>query len=154
MRSVEAIPRSTTSTPCERTPSANAPASSGPSGRMSRATSTVGAPAKRANAAPTARHNGPSIWSGTVPRMSYALKTASRSPIGRSNLVPLDAGAAGRGLGQLVLPFAGPAPDAEEIAHEPGRVAHDVHRGPRRVRDGHRNLGEREPVALDDDEEL
>src|SRR5687767_6488675 len=76
-RSVDARPRSTTSTPWAVTPSAKAAARSTPDSRMSRATRTRGAAAKRAKAAPTARHIEASNWSGTVPRMSYALKTRS-----------------------------------------------------------------------------
>ena len=61
--------------PCDRTPSANAPTSSTPVGRMSRATSTrvvAGSDSWRkvANAAPMARHSSASSWSGTVPRTS------------------------------------------------------------------------------------
>ena len=69
-KSVEAIPRSVTSTPSARTPSENAAESSTPDSRMSRATRISGAPAKRAMARPMARHMSASSWSGTMPRTS------------------------------------------------------------------------------------
>ena len=69
-KSVEAMPRSVTSTPSARTPSENARASSTPDSLMSRVTRISGAPAKRAMARPIARHMSASSWSGTVPRTS------------------------------------------------------------------------------------
>ena len=80
-RSVEARPRSTTATPSDRTPSAKARDSSTPDSRMSRATSSRGAPVKRATATPMARNWSALSWSGTTPRMSYALKTSERLPM-------------------------------------------------------------------------
>ena len=75
---MEARPRSTTATPSERTPSAKAADRLLPDSRMSRPTSMVGLLAKRAAAMPMARNCTSLSWSGTVPRMSYALKTAER----------------------------------------------------------------------------
>src|SRR3984957_7904806 len=77
MKSVEAMPRSTMSTPSARTPSENAAESATPVSRISRATRICGASAKRAMARPMARHMSASSWSGTVPRTRYALKTWS-----------------------------------------------------------------------------
>ena len=75
-KSVDAMPRSMTSTPSARTPSAKAADNSTPDWRMSRAT-RICRSAKRAMARPMARHMAASNWSGTVPRTSYALKTWS-----------------------------------------------------------------------------
>src|SRR5574338_501155 len=58
-------------------PAAKASTRSGPDGRMSRATSTVSAPAVAAKAVPKARATFGLSWSGTVPRMSYALTMSS-----------------------------------------------------------------------------
>ncbi len=73
-RSVDASPRSTTSSPIRWTPAAKAAASCTPLGRMSRASSTRSAPplssTKRAKPAPMRLHSGASSWSGTVPRTS------------------------------------------------------------------------------------
>ena len=60
---------SMTSRPWARTPEVNAATSSGPDGRMSRATISREVPgdssaAKRANAAPMRRQSVASIWSG------------------------------------------------------------------------------------------
>src|SRR5690349_4928515 len=71
-----------TSTPCAMAPSAKARLSGTPDSRMSRAMTIVGAPAKRANAAPRARVMSPSSWSGTTPRTSYALTIFDRSVTG------------------------------------------------------------------------
>jgi len=88
--SVLARPRSTTFTPRDIAPSANAAASSTPEGRMSRATRTVGSPANSANATPTARAMSTLNCSGTVPRTSYALKILS-SCIARDFVLSLGA---------------------------------------------------------------
>src|SRR3954470_11635337 len=149
MRAVDAMPRSTMSTPCEHTPRANAAVRSTPDGRMSRATSTVGAAAKRANAAPIASHISASSCSGTTPRMSYALKTESKSPIARKLVVAPHRLVLGR-----VRALARPSPDAEQVAHDPDRVARHAHRRARRVGDGHRHLGQRQAAALHDREHL
>jgi hypothetical protein len=77
-RSVDARPRSTTSSPWRCTPSAKAAARSTPLSRMSRATSTrsgAGPPAaesstKRAKAAPIRPLSAGSSWSGTMPLTS------------------------------------------------------------------------------------
>ena len=74
-------PRSTTSAPSPVAPSAKAADSSTPEARMSRPIRMRGAPVKRAKAAPTARAMDASSWSGTTPRMSYALKIWDRSTV-------------------------------------------------------------------------
>src|ERR1700689_2340915 len=76
-KSVDAMPSPTMSPPSSRTPSEKAAESSTPVSRISRATRICAVPAKRAMARPMARHMSASSWSGTVPRMSYALKTWS-----------------------------------------------------------------------------
>ena len=76
-RSLEISPRSTTSAPSEVTPSANAADRAAPDARMSRPIRMRGAPVNRANATPTDRATDASSWSGTMPRMSYALKIAA-----------------------------------------------------------------------------
>ncbi len=72
-RSVEARPRSTTSSPCEQTPSANAATISTPEGRMSRATSTRVAPGPPRSGRTRRRspaRSSASNCSGTTPRTS------------------------------------------------------------------------------------
>ena len=68
--SVLARPRSTTAAPWETAPSANAATSDSPVRRMSRATTTDGAPVNRAKATPSARATSSFIWSGVVPLTS------------------------------------------------------------------------------------
>src|SRR3954451_21878153 len=76
--SVDASPIIVTSAPAAAAPSANARAMPGDDGRMSCPTTTPLACASvtATKADPTARARLSSIWSGTVPRTSYALKTA------------------------------------------------------------------------------
>ncbi len=70
----------TTSVPRSRTPDAKAAASGSELGRMSCPTTIDrGWPTTCANAAPTARATSSSSWSGTRPRMSYALTMAAIS---------------------------------------------------------------------------
>src|SRR5258706_2877440 len=71
---VEPSPPDTTSAPWAAAPCPNASASSGEDVRMSCTVTTARAPVSRANAAPTASATPSSSSSGTVPRMSYALK--------------------------------------------------------------------------------
>jgi hypothetical protein len=59
-------------------PRANACAIPGDDGRMSCPTTTRSPPVTATKAAPTRSASTSSIWSGTVPRTSYALKTARR----------------------------------------------------------------------------
>src|SRR5258708_6351878 len=77
--SVEPSPPDTTSAPWAAAPCPNASASSGEDVRMSCTVTTARAPVSRANAAPTASATPSSSSSGTVPRMSYALKIFSYS---------------------------------------------------------------------------
>src|SRR6516225_11522646 len=72
--SVEPSPPDTTSAPWEAAPSPKASASGPEEVRMSCTVTTAGAPVSRAKAAPTASATLSSSSSGTVPRMSYALK--------------------------------------------------------------------------------
>src|SRR5262245_46826569 len=120
----------------------NAAWSSTPDGRMSRATqiwsnASPASSAKRVKAEPMRRARSASSWSGTVPRMSYALKMASRPGIGRT----------------LLDHFVGSAPskpaDARQVGDQAQAVAHDVHRRAGGVRHLHGDLGDGEPVALD-----
>ena len=57
-------------------------------GRMSWPTTTVDPPTTWTNARPAARASDSSIWSGTVPRTSYALKTAFRFVGSRVSAMP------------------------------------------------------------------
>src|SRR3954453_9741390 len=74
--SVDASPIISTSAPASAAPVANAAARAGEVGRMSCPTTIADAAQTRTNAAPVRRASSSSIWSGTVPRTSYALKTA------------------------------------------------------------------------------
>ena len=78
-RSVLANPRSSTLMPREVTPLANEAARDSPVTRMSRATMTIGALTKSANATPSANATSSFISFGVVPRMSYALTMRSRT---------------------------------------------------------------------------
>src|SRR5260370_15972109 len=71
---VEPSPPATTSAPWDAAPCPNASANGGEEVRMSCTVTTADAPVSRTNAAPTASATPSSISSGTVPRMSYALK--------------------------------------------------------------------------------
>ena len=72
--SVEPSPADTTSAPWAAAPCANASASGADEVRMSCTVTTDAAPVSRTNAPPTASATLSSSSSGTVPRMSYALK--------------------------------------------------------------------------------
>ena len=72
--SVEPSPPDTTSAPCAAAPRPNAAASGAEEVRMSCTVTTDAAPVSRANAAPITSAASSSSSSGTMPRMSYALK--------------------------------------------------------------------------------
>src|SRR5436190_15625953 len=72
--------------------------------------------------------------------MSYALNTASRSAICPTNL--------------LIRAAARPTTDAEQVAQQPRRLAHDVHGRARRVGDRDGYFLDLQPVRLGDDEDL
>ena len=72
--SVEPSPADSTSAPWEAAPTPNASASGAEEVRISCTVTIVWAPVIRANAAPTAPATVSSSSSGTIPRMSYALK--------------------------------------------------------------------------------
>ena len=79
--SVDARPRSTTSSPSDVTPAVKAAPNAMPLGRMSVPTTTrvvsgSSLRTNRANARPMASASGSSSSSGTRPRTSYALNTA------------------------------------------------------------------------------
>src|SRR5579875_636346 len=78
--SVEPSPAAMTSAPCEAAPRPNASASGAEEVRMSCMVTTFGAPVSRTKAPPTASATPSSSWSGTTPRMSYALKIFASSP--------------------------------------------------------------------------
>src|SRR5438552_11547867 len=154
--SVEASPRSTTSTPWPVAPSVKARDSSTPDCRMSRASTMRGAPAKRAKAAPMASANRASSCPGTVPRMSYALKIVSSEAMPPSLYCRARGG---RGWEDLVVRHVvgiseGSGADADEVARHLGGVAGQPYR--RGVRAGQldRHLEERQPVPLGQVEQL
>src|ERR1700729_1298688 len=80
--SVEPRPPLITSAPCAAAPCPNASASGTDEVRMSCTVTRAGAPVSRTNAAPTASATLSSSSSGTVPRMSYALKIFAYSAPG------------------------------------------------------------------------
>src|SRR5687768_4202866 len=110
---------------------------------MSRATRMRAARVKRAKAAPTARHNEASSCSGTVPRMSYALKTVSSEGMSAAQPsgVPSDQARSGGGFPgssteiphqndsrrRVVGAAGGEAADAEDVPQHAQRVASDPH---------------------------
>ncbi len=75
--SVEPRPPSITSAPWAAAPRANASASGRDEVRMSCTVTRLAAPVNRAKAAPTDSATCSSSSSGTIPRMSYALKIFS-----------------------------------------------------------------------------
>src|SRR5579875_4161922 len=140
------MPRSVTAVPSARAPVAKAADSSTPEARMSRPTRRRGAPVKRATAPPIARHNVASICSGTVPRMSYALKTPAVAPMGRSAYLcacpaPLEGAEGPRGRQREQGSDAGERQGVTCLCHARGAVGelhvvagrqdhHQVRRGP------------------------
>ena len=82
--SVEPSPPWMTSAPCDAAPRPSAAARGSLLLRMSCTVTRDFVPVRRTNAAPTASATDSSSSSGTMPRMSYALKILSRS----GNFVP------------------------------------------------------------------
>src|SRR5580704_18743752 len=117
------------STPSERTPSEKALESSTPLSRMSRATRITGTSAKRAMARPMARHMVASSWSGTVPRMSYALKTWSMRVMTGPTLGGWGNGARPPLQPELPDPRPGDPGDEAQHAQEAEELADAVRRG-------------------------
>src|SRR2546423_15156223 len=83
---------------------------------MSRAISTRSVPVKRTKAVPSARARSSSSWSGTVPRMSYALKTVSR-----------DVATGGSPYWPVVHPPGGVATNAGQVAQHVDGRGRDAH---------------------------
>ena len=93
-----------------------------------------------------------SSWSGTVPRMSYALKIGARSGMaGR----PYGVGCYGRGdrlrrPGRVVGARRGPASHPEQVADQANRLGRPPATTVRSAGlDGHGDLDQRQAVALD-----
>src|ERR1700716_2282081 len=129
MRSVEAMPRSTTSTPCDRTPSAKAADKLTPDGRMSRAMSTRGAAAHRR--IELIGYDAPDV---------VGLEDSVEVTHMRRNLA--------------ICAAAQPTTDSEQVPNEAKGIASHAHRRPRGVDHRDRHLCQREPVALGDHEDL